>query len=142
MGIVIQKQKQPLLSVAIITKNEAGNIERCIQSVQWANEIIVVDAESTDNTREIASALGATVYIQKWLGFGPQKNKAIELCHGRWVLVLDADEVISETLKASILNAINLDMTVVYRIRRRSSFCGQWIRFSAGIDLDEPVLLP
>ncbi len=86
----------PTLSVIVITKNEEDNIGRCLQSVQWADELIVVDSGSTDQTVAIAKSYGARVYHQDWLGFGAQKNKALEKATSDWVLSLDADEFLLE----------------------------------------------
>jgi glycosyltransferase involved in cell wall biosynthesis len=87
------------LSVAIITKNEEANIRRTLESVRWADELIVVDSGSTDRTCDIARELGAKVFIEDWKGFAAQKNSAIEKCTGDWILSLDADEEVDETLQ-------------------------------------------
>ena len=88
----------PLLSVAIITLNEETNLPRTLNSVHWADEVVVVDSGSTDRTVEIARSFGATVVRQAWQGFAAQKNLAIAHCHGTWVLSLDADEELSPEL--------------------------------------------
>ena len=75
------------LSTIIITKNEERNIRICLESVAWADEIIVVDSGSTDNTIAICKELGAKVHVADWSGFGPQKNRALDLATGDWVLV-------------------------------------------------------
>src|SRR5690606_29869546 len=81
------------LSVIIITKNEAAHIGACIDSVQFADEIVVLDSGSTDDTCDIAAAKGARVFhTEDWPGFGPQKNRALELATCEWVLSVDADE--------------------------------------------------
>jgi glycosyltransferase involved in cell wall biosynthesis len=82
----------PTLSVAIITLNEEANLARTLASVQFADEIIVIDSGSTDGTLEIAKSFDAKVYSEPWKGFAAQKNSAIEKCTGIWVLSLDADE--------------------------------------------------
>ena len=81
-----------MLSVIIITKNEEANIARCIKSVQWADEIVVVDAESTDRTCAIAKDIGARVIVKRWEGFAVQKEFALSQASSPWVLSLDADE--------------------------------------------------
>ena len=81
-----------MLSVTIITKNEARNIEDCLKSVAWAQEIVVVDQFSTDGTADMAKGLGARVYQESWKGFARQKNSAVEKTTGDWILSLDADE--------------------------------------------------
>jgi len=125
-------EKNRSLSVVIITKNEEGCICDCIKSASWADEIIVVDADSSDKTVLICKELGAEVYVQKeWLGFGPQKNLALSLATKDWVLSLDADEVVSPSLKDEIQEAIQLNPSnVAFQIPRSSSYCGQFIKHS------------
>lgn len=86
---------KPPLSLAIITLNEERNIERCIRSVPWADDIVVVDSGSTDRTVEIAKSLGARVFSEAWRGYRDQKVRATELCRFDWILSLDADEALS-----------------------------------------------
>src|SRR6185437_13008430 len=91
------------LSVAIITLNEEANLGRTLASVQFADEVIVVDSGSTDCTIEIARSFTNTkVFCEEWKGFSSQKNSAIEKCSGDWVLSLDADEELSPGLQAEI----------------------------------------
>ena len=91
------------LSVIIITKNEAANIAACLTSVAFADEFIVVDSGSTDGTVEVARALGARVEVTPdWPGFGPQKNRALDLATGDWVLSIDADEQLTPELREAI----------------------------------------
>jgi glycosyltransferase involved in cell wall biosynthesis len=119
------------LSVIIITKNEAGNIGDCLRSVAFASELIVLDSGSTDDTVALAKAAGAQVHTTPdWPGFGPQKNRALNLATGDWVLSLDADERITPALKQQIENAISRDSGPVVAIPRLSSFLGQYIRHS------------
>ncbi|HMS39267.1 MAG TPA: glycosyltransferase family 2 protein [Pyrinomonadaceae bacterium] len=92
------------ISATIITFNEEEKIADAIKSVAFADEILVVDSESTDKTREIAESLGAKIIIQKWLGFGKQKQFAVEAATHDWILSLDADERISDELKQEIIN--------------------------------------
>jgi glycosyltransferase involved in cell wall biosynthesis len=117
------------LSVIIITKNEAGNIQACLDSVRFANEWIIVDSGSTDGTVEIARAAGATVLqTADWPGFGPQKNRALDAAQGEWILSLDADERIPDALRNEILAAIDAPAHDTYALPRLSSFCGHFIR--------------
>ena len=96
------------LSVGIITFNEENRIGKTLDSVrEIADEIIIVDSESTDKTVEIALAKGAKVFVEKWKGYGPQKNSVLEKCKGKWILLIDADEVISTQLKEKIKTIIN-----------------------------------
>ncbi len=96
------------LSVAIITLNEEINLERTLKSVkEFADEIVIVDSGSTDKTEEIAKKYEAKFYYQKWLGFGAQRNKAIEYSTSEWILNIDADEEISPKLKEKIIEVKN-----------------------------------
>ncbi|RMF17508.1 MAG: glycosyltransferase family 2 protein, partial [Gammaproteobacteria bacterium] len=90
------------LSLVIITLNEAGRLEKCLRSVPFADEIVVVDSGSTDGTVALARALGAKVVHQDWLGYGAQKQFAVEQATHDWVLCLDADEWLSEPLAREI----------------------------------------
>jgi len=120
------------LSVIIITRNEEANIADCLRSVAFADEVIVLDNASTDSTVDIARGLGAEVHItQEWPGFGPQKNSALKLAHGRWVLSLDADERVTPELRVELLQAIGVDRAEdAFEIPRSSSYCGQFIAHS------------
>jgi glycosyltransferase involved in cell wall biosynthesis len=117
------------LSVIIITKNEANNIQACLDSVRFANEWIIVDSGSTDGTIDIARAAGATVIeTSDWPGFGPQKNRALAAAHGEWILSIDADERITPALADEILETIALQKSAdAYEISRRSWYCGRFI---------------
>jgi len=120
----------PGLSVIVITRDEAARLERCLRSAAFADEIIVVDSGSTDDTVAIARRRGARVEVTPdWPGFGAQKNRALALARGRWVLSLDADEWLDETLAAEIRRVVATPPAgVAYRLSRLSSFCGQWMR--------------
>jgi glycosyltransferase involved in cell wall biosynthesis len=119
------------LSVIIITKNEAGNIQACLESVAFANEWIIVDSGSTDGTVEIARAFGATVIqTPDWPGFGAQKNRALDAATGDWVLSLDADERIPDALREEIRAVLAAPANVAYSLPRLSSYCGRFIRHS------------
>jgi glycosyltransferase involved in cell wall biosynthesis len=121
------------LSVIVITKNEAAVIERCLSSVAWADEIIVFDNASSDSTAEIARRLRARVESAlDWPGFGPQKNRALALATGDWVLSLDADEWLTAESAKEIRHAIGAAVTgtAAFRMPRRSSFCGRFMRHS------------
>lgn len=119
-----------MISVTVITKNEEANIERCLKSVQWADEIIVVDAESTDRTAEIARSLNATVIVKPWEGFAKQKEFAVRQAAHEWVLSIDADEEVTEGLKEEILATISDPPALNgYEMPRKSFFLGKWIRY-------------
>ncbi|MDP8909496.1 MAG: glycosyltransferase family 2 protein [Chloroflexota bacterium] len=114
------------VSVLVLTKNEEMYIGRCLASVQWADEIVVVDAGSEDGTREIAAAHGAVVHEQPWLGYAPQRNKAAELAANDWVFFIDADEIVTADLARSIVEtcATELDPADGYSVLRRGDFLG------------------
>lgn len=119
------------ITVAIITFNEAENIRLACESVAWADEVIVVDSESSDATREIAAECGARVITRAWPGFASQKQFAADHASHEWVLSLDADERVSPELGASIrgLRGRNADQLADgYLIARRSFYMGRWIR--------------
>jgi glycosyltransferase involved in cell wall biosynthesis len=117
------------LSVTIITLNEEGNIRRTLESVQWADEIIVLDSGSTDRTVSICREFTETVVHQDWLGFSRQKNAAIDRTTGDWVLSLDADEPIEPELAEEIREIMaSTGAHDGYRIPRKTFFLGKWIR--------------
>lgn len=119
------------LSVTIITKNEASNIEACLQSVQFADQVIVLDSGSTDNTVDIALSMGAEVSVRDdWQGFGIQKNRALALATSDWVLSLDADERVTPELQTEIQAVLKNSSFDVYAVPRLSSYCGQYMRHS------------
>lgn len=121
-------EPKPRLSVAVITRNEARNIEACLRSVRFADEVVVVDQGSSDGTPQIAARCGARVVeAADWPGFGAQKNRAVEACRGDWILSLDADERVSDELRAEIETAIAAPRFDVYEIPRRSTYCGRFI---------------
>jgi len=120
--------KSPL-SVAIITKNEAENLPACLESISFAVQIVVVDSGSTDDTIRIATDYGCETYQEKWRGFGPQKQLAIDRCKEPWVLLLDADERVPAETARVILDVINRDkITVGCSFPRRNYFQGRWIK--------------
>src|SRR6187402_2704524 len=97
--------RQPL-SIAIITLNAASQLAACLDSVRFADDIVVVDSGSTDGTQALAESCGARVIAQDWLGFGPQKQFAVDAARHDWVLCLDADERVSPALQVSIENTL------------------------------------
>ena len=119
------------LSVILITKNEARHIKACLESVSFADEIIVVDSGSTDGTIEMARAYGAKVHVfDDWPGFGPQKNRALDLATQPWIFSIDADERVTPALAHEILQTIECAACDAYRVARLSEFCGKPIRHS------------
>ena len=123
----------PTLSVILITRNEEANLEDCLASLEGiAKQIVVVDTNSSDRTLEIAKKHGATLsQPADWPGFGPQKNRALDLATSEWVLSLDADERLTPALKSEILTAIHHSAHVdCFAIPRLSWYCGRFIRHS------------
>jgi glycosyltransferase involved in cell wall biosynthesis len=114
------------ISAAIITKNEESQIEECIKSIVWADEIVILDSGSTDKTIEIAEKFTDKIYYKKWEGFAPQKKHALTLVNNEWVLSLDADERITEELKNEIMQ-VDLNEFDGYVIPRDNYFLGKCI---------------
>lgn len=115
------------ISVIIITKNESKNIKDCLESVKWADEIIVVDSGSTDNTVEIAKRYTDIVIFNEWKGYAAQKLFALQQATNEWILSLDADERVTEELKNEILNT-DENVADGYKIKRDNYFFGKLIR--------------
>ncbi len=123
----------PTLSVILITRNEEANLDDCLASLEGiAQQIVVVDTNSSDRTLEIAQSHGATISQPcDWPGFGPQKNRALDLATEDWVLSLDADERLTPALKSEILTAIHHSAHIdCFAIPRLSWYCGRFIRHS------------
>jgi glycosyltransferase involved in cell wall biosynthesis len=118
------------LSVILITKNEAANIRACLESVAWADERIVVDSGSSDDTVAIARSMGAQVYEYDWPGFGPQKNRALGYAAGDWIFSIDADERVTPELRAELEQAMRDAKADGYFCPRLSQFCGAFIHHS------------
>ena len=119
------------LSVGIITYNEERILGKTLEAIkELADEIIIIDSNSSDSTVEIAKFNGATVYTEDWKGFGPQKNSVIKKCKGEWILLIDADEVISKELKEKIKNIIDgKNQYEVYDINRCSVCFGKELKY-------------
>lgn len=116
------------ISLVVVTLNEEANIERCLRSVPFASDIVVVDSFSKDRTVEVAQNLGAHVIAEKWRGYGPQKAFAVSKAKNDWILSLDADEALSPELQKEILEKFaTLNPEVGYEIPRRSFHLGRWI---------------
>jgi glycosyltransferase involved in cell wall biosynthesis len=123
------EKNRKTLSVAIIAGNEEKNIGDCLESVKWADEIIVVDSESTDRTVEIARKYTDKVFVRKWEGYAPQKQFAIEQATCDWILSLDADERASPELKEEIEKVLESETEYDgFYIPRRNFFLGKWIK--------------
>ena len=123
----------PTLSVILITRNEEANLDDCLASLEGiAQQIVVVDTNSADRTLEIAQKYGATIaQPSDWPGFGPQKNRALDLASGDWVLSLDADERLTPALRSEIVTAVHHSAQInCFAIPRLSWYCGRFIRHS------------
>ena len=120
------------LSVVLITRNAAAQLPDCLASVAFADEVVVVDSGSSDGTAELAARYGARVVQKEWLGFGRQKQFAVEQAAHDWVLCLDADERVSPELAASLVRALAAPAAPVYRMARRNRFLGRWLRHGEG----------
>jgi glycosyltransferase involved in cell wall biosynthesis len=119
----------PKLSVAIVALNEEERLRACLESVAWADELVVVDSGSSDKTVAIAREFTDRVLFHAWEGYGAQKNFTLGLCHGDWLLSLDADERVSEPLRAEIVATLAADPPPAgFAIPRQNFFQGVWIR--------------
>jgi len=120
------------LSAVLITRNAAAVLEPCLDSLAFADEVVIVDSSSSDGTVELASRKGARVVPKEWLGFGRQKQFAVEQASHDWVLCLDADERVSPRLAQSIEQALAAPVSPVYRMARRNRFLGRWLAHGEG----------
>ncbi len=121
----------PKISAVVITYNEEDNIRRCLESLSWVDEIVVVDSYSQDDTKKIVSDFTDKIYDVEWEGFGKKKEFARKKASSEWVLSVDCDEVITPDLKDEVLKAVNeKDNYDGYYIPRRSNFLGKWMNHS------------
>jgi glycosyltransferase involved in cell wall biosynthesis len=118
------------ISAILITHNERHNLAECLAGLAWVDEVIVVDHDSADGTAALARRFGAKVTTTTdWPGFGPQKNRALDLAQGQWVLSIDADERVTPALAAEIQAAVaRPDAPDAFSVPRLSSYCGQFMR--------------
>jgi glycosyltransferase involved in cell wall biosynthesis len=118
------------LSIVIIAKNESINIYDCVKSANFADEVLVIDSGSKDDTVKLAKKAGAIVFTRKWLGYGAQKNLAINLAKGDWIFSLDADERINKKLAIEILSVIKKNPESVFEVSRKSLFVSKFMTHS------------
>jgi glycosyltransferase involved in cell wall biosynthesis len=136
-----RSQRRATIAAVVIARNEEKNLAACLDSLTWVDELIVVDAESTDRTAELARRYTPRVFVRRWPGYGPQKNFAMEQAAADWILIVDADERVSEELREEIQNMLRKhpsplegegggegESPVAYRIPRRNYYYGRWIR--------------
>jgi len=125
---------RPKISLVVITKDEEPNIERCLKSVPWADDIVVLDSGSRDRTVEIATRMGARSFVEPWRGYRAQKQRAVELARYDWILSLDADEALSPELQREFLGFFGREATTFdtdadgFEFPRLSFHLGRWIR--------------
>jgi len=120
----------PTLSAIIITKNEASDLPECIESLDFCDEIVIIDSGSSDETAEIARSASCRFYsTTDWPGFGIQKQRALDKAQSDWVLSIDADERVSPELQAEIKSAIRRSDVSGYYIQRKSQFLGRWMKY-------------
>ncbi len=119
----------PRISAIIITKNEESALPRCLDSLKWADQIVVLDSGSTDRTVEVARACGAEVHVEEWKGYTDQKNSALAKATGDWVVSLDADEEFSREAQEDVRRLVKEDDSSVqgYAFRRKVFYLGSWI---------------
>ena len=120
----------PEISAVIIVKNEEANIDECLKSISWVDEIVVVDSGSSERTVEICEKYTDKVYVHELRGYGPQKNLALGYTSKEWVISIDADERVSAELRSEIMKAVASTGFSGYEIPRLSSYCGRYIHHS------------
>lgn len=116
------------VSVAIITRDAAADLDRCLASLGFADEVVVLDQGSGDDTAAVCARHGAALHQTAWLGFGPTKARAVSLCHNRWVLSVDSDEEVTAELAAAVLALADEPAEAAFTVNRLSRFLGGWIR--------------
>ena len=128
------------VTATIITKNEEDNIERCLESLDWVDEIVILDSGSTDKTLEISDRFDSIIIKTEWLGFGKTKKAAVDAASNNWIFSIDADEEVSEELKAKVVKILENPAYSGYKIKRHSYFLGKRIKY-CGWSSDYPLRL-
>lgn len=124
----VQNDSAARLSAIVITKNEGENIHECLASLHWVQEIVVVDAESQDNTVALAKEFTDKVFVRPWEGYAAAKQFALAQCTGDWVLWIDADERVTPELRQEICDLLtNAPACAGYELARLANFLGRWI---------------
>jgi len=126
----MEKEPDNRISAIIITLNEEKNIRECLESLSWADEIVILDSESEDRTVELARSYTDKVFVEPWTGQGPHKNRALDLAQGPWILSIDADERVTPELAQEIRHVVKEASRNAYALRRKNMYRGQWIRHS------------
>ena len=130
----MKSESENKITAYIIVYNDIAKIEAAINSVLWADEVLVIDSYSTDGTTELAQKLGVKVVHVDFKGFGDLRNKAISFCKHEWVFSLDSDERCTKELRDEILNIVNQDVSEgrhdIYFVPRKNYFMGKWIKHS------------
>lgn len=117
------------ISVSIITKNEEKRLPSCLESVSFADEIVIVDSGSIDKTIDIAKEFGCKVFIEEWKGFGRQKNSAIQKCRNEWVIVLDADERVPPETRDLIFDNLKNPVAAAYEFKMKHFLGNRWVKY-------------
>lgn len=137
----MEREAMSTISVFIITFNEEGKIERCLKSLDWVDEIVIVDSFSNDKTVAICNRYTDKIYKKQFIDYTDQKNFALSKTSCDWVLSIDADEEVTSELKKELLSLLSKDSVCpAYRIRRKSRIFGRWLKFS-GTQHDAPIRL-
>lgn len=118
------------ISAVIITKNEEKNIERCLKSLTWVDEIVVVDSGSTDKTVEICKQYECKIIKTEWFGYGKNKQLAVNSASNNWVLSIDADEEVAQESVPLIKNVVSANPSIGYKVQIKSYYLGKLIRYS------------
>lgn len=124
-----------MLSALVLTYNEEKILSRCLEALDFVDEIIVYDSFSTDETVEIAKKFNAKVIQRKFDNFAAQRNSGIKQINpnSKWILMIDADEIVSKELKQEIIQVLNIDTEIaMFRVRRKDMFQGKWLKYSSG----------
>jgi glycosyltransferase involved in cell wall biosynthesis len=116
------------VSVAIITLNAARDLDRCLASLSFADEVVVLDQHSSDDTAEVCRKHGAALHQTEWLGFGPTKDRAVSLCRNDWVLSIDSDEEVTAELARAIAHLPDDPAEAAFAVNRLSRFLGHWVK--------------